>query len=438
MPPKKRTVDVRDDDTSSSSRKNKDVGFTLIDDDDDDDVEFVVVSKSTPAVSRSSDAVRIPTTPTYYFWTFDCTSHTREEMDAITRRMLETATPLDLATNRCTTTTPRGRVISMPFMAHAVHFTDRTPIVDVSRTAGATECSITLDPFEEPHLLNFTGRSYSKKAITNAIERTLKRGENLRLEELTIDYTQLDQVVLYPNYSLPGWTEPLRYSAADVFSTKKFDHDLAARENIEACSAWFDAIPSPDKQMWDITGVFAQYLHHRPYQTKLGASNDTAIFRNMILRNIVFPRWHPKQRTHMCNVEFRECLIHLQCLCGLRMFGCKFTNCVIVRDISYAKRSDSWNGCIFDGCRTVVGTHTPDNDEFQYLIHMLHGGGTYNGLPGRFIPCETIPLELACTASYASLMRRVDIAIGQATPRADDPISYRPIIGGKWAPLPSK
>ncbi len=230
--------------------------------------------------------------------------------------------------------------------------------LDRARTADTTECPITMDPFSEPYIMQHSGRSYSRSAIMEAIDKTLRVGRDLRLEDgITLSYLQLPRLVLYPNLSLPGWKpahERIQFCDKDV-AVQKFNSRLAATSDLPDIARLLDTYGT-DRSVLNLKHVAEYYLRHRSDETVLWQGT---VFRNFSVTEIVFPRGHVKSDALFSNVKFTSCVFYDVCLCAIQFRGCCFDQCTIVLADGHISRSDAFHNCVFDGCRWVVQTKEP-------------------------------------------------------------------------------
>lgn len=219
-----------------------------------------------------------------------------------------------------------GSDSSETIFANLVHC--KSLVVDVSRTAGHTKCPITLEKYDCAHILNLTWRSYSVAALREAIDKSLKVGKPLRLEDCIIEPEQLSKIRLYPNFGLGEW-RPFVYTDADVPPRPPFDGTTARRENIPMFSVWLDSMRAA--QGWDtsIRDIYTNRYHPLRPDSALDCGCDgPAIFKDLVIQCIVFPRVAPNLQTWFINVMFSNCVILFEDLRALHFSSCAFWNCI--------------------------------------------------------------------------------------------------------------
>lgn len=277
----------------------------------------------------------------YLFWIDDCCSYEEEELRAL-------AAPLVAAHGG---KTPCGHdTHSAGYYDTVDEYIKHRTIPDVSRTSGDTVCSITQHDFERPYILSQTGRSYSEQAIQEAIERALAEGKDLRLEDKIISSHQMHKIVLYPNHRLGGWLPitPITFGDKPVLIYKSFDHGKARLHNIPEMSKLFDEIGADCNEVWEVRKVFTQYIARR--QSQASFVGDDPLFRDIILSEIVFPRYHPKWTAIFQNVRFNDCFINMWCFCGPQMISCSFQKCLL---LEHGQTWGGWKKCEFINCTFV-------------------------------------------------------------------------------------
>ena len=215
--------------------------------------------------------------------------------------------------------------------------------IDWARSSGQTECPLTTEKFEKPHILSVNGRSYSLDAFNEAVAKTLEQGEPLRLEDVTLSVLDLPDIKLYPNYSLPGWELPptvINFEMSRVKSEKlRFSDARASEKNDPTIAALFDR-PS----VLDDNGLVSGKHIYRAYQARHNTVSRTV--ENLVVSKALFPRGHMKDAPHLRNVLFHTCYMVFDCCCGLKFVGCRFERCVIVVPNGYFR-------CSFSLCELV-------------------------------------------------------------------------------------
>lgn len=318
-----------------------------------------------PALSSSSSSSAPP--PLKYAGKFifvhqACRSFTYDELWALDATTRATLGAFDTEDTRA-----RVDVILAPgvkFNTHACYFRPSSAayrlsgylpawvvddLIDWARTSGQTDCPLTAEAFNKPHVLSCNGRSYSLDAFNEAVKRTLLQGEPLRLEDTTLTALDLGNMKLYPNYSLPGW-ELLRVAiefSEALVDTKKlwFSMDRVRARHNPAIAALFDR---PDIEKGDLALVSGMHII-KAYQTQHNTFGSTVA--NLSVDRAVFPRAHIKVGPHLQNVLFRDCVMKLDCWCGMRAVGCRFENCTFI--VNGAEVSHANLLCEFDSCTFV-------------------------------------------------------------------------------------
>lgn len=366
--------------------------------------------------SSSSSSAAPPSASKYYFLPTTCRSYTLEELWAINDSFRAQGSPFPH--DRCVifhAKFPCGTEIKLG----SYHFTERCDarhldgklpawvsgeIVDWARTSDQSECVLSADPFDNPHLLSLNGRSYSFAAIQRAIKCTLAMGENLRLEDVTLTPLDVTKIHLYPNYSLPGWRfKPNKVTMDEkVIPLAKLRYDGAKilEKNVPAISALFDKLPVTED---------GYHQSGKPLLDAYNCHHGTIgkVVQNLGVSRAVFPRSHLKLDSPvMQNVMFHSCVIYVNCWCGIRFVGCRFDNCVFV----ISKYADHFNLslCEETNCKWVVqgivpagGTHL--NPEFNRVRAAMKFERSVNTRL-LHVDAGTFTDEYMRTATYADIM----------------------------------
>lgn len=331
-------------------------------------------SESASASSSSSAAALVAASPVvaaqkYYFVQWLGRSFTKDELWALWDHVEPQLPPIkyDVFTE-CTVSLPSGeRVVWPPSRVPDAErlLEDRahgwfppglwSNVIDWARTTAQTECPLSADAYERPHLLVSTGRSYSLDAWQRCVESTLVQGEPLRLEDGTVlTVFDLQTIKLLPNYSLPGWPvrecTAVRYdNAAVVVDKVRFNRERMTRLHHSALSAAFDRLsPDPDGPNSCVDGalVCAEYARVRG----LADASDVRVVENFRVSDAVFPRLHPKRFPSMRNIEFSGCVLPLNCWCGLNFIGCRFVDCAFVLPMRGEAADIKMRHCEFQDC----------------------------------------------------------------------------------------
>lgn len=211
-------------------------------------------------------------------------------------------------------------------------------LVDWARSSNQTTCPFSLDDYHKPYLLTLNGRTYSKKYITEAVERSLYKDEHLRLEDITLKPSMIDRITLVPNLSLCGKTsqwkktpETIKFSAKKI-QFKHFNEREARNKNINEFSD-FIRMHSPGQMK--VEALYDYYATAR--QLPCYEENRTEFIEDLVFQNITFPPVAPKSGLTFRNVLFEKCEIVMECWCNFTVRSSKFVDCTI-------RLSDKFNG----------------------------------------------------------------------------------------------
>jgi hypothetical protein len=442
-PSSKRSLDV--DDSGADANKH--------------DTKRSASSVGEAAAEAAQPATRLE----YRFWRTDACSYTLDELRAIVSTMFTVAVErtTEYHTTETMTHTPHGaeyRIVycrDTPVDARVDNEVNwiwqHVCVADKSRTLGHRECPLAAgEPYEEPYLLNVNNRSYSHKYIVEAIEKSLKQGKSLRLEDCTIHFSQLPSVRLYPNHGLGGWpferfthTEPIVYSESDVHVVPRFNEALASANSFAEASALLDGVTDEQDSRQVPDAVLARFG-----QSRRAAHYTDPLLENLVLERIVWPRSHIKGVV-FSNVEFVDCVINHNCFCGMSFFGCRFTRCFIIK---CEHNEGRWRACDFDDCTWFYPAEYRDGR--SRLSATTHRGVTFETVVGtgadisnaetgeripharRFVFDAQLPLHLGgprnCRAATgaplgtAEVQRRLMVATGMREPTPEELAFYRP------------
>lgn len=248
----------------------------------------------------------------FWFWKKDGHSFT----EAFLSTYLQTVNPAH-------PTTPNGKDINYHFLKHTLsNFqSSKEFVLDKSRIAQHDICSISHEPFSsaEPYLLNLTGRSYALEALLNAID-TLRQGNPLRLEDVTLEPENLREIVLYPNLSLGASPAQAITFAHEQVPIAPFDFGQALQSNPQF---WEDVLQRDMNGMWSMESAAEKHgfkLEH----------SDCVVVKNQRAQRIQVPWPHPKMNSGTVifkNCLFEDCEVMIGCWCGPRFHGCRFVSC---------------------------------------------------------------------------------------------------------------
>ncbi len=256
-------------------------------------------------------------------------------------------------------------------------------ILDVSRTNEDTICPITLKPFAacNPHLLNFNGRSYARKALMEVADG-LKSGLQMRLEDTTLHPEQLRKLVFYPNESLgaEAGQHPVKFKTEPP-PIHKFDPSIELENHPE----FWACINKGDKEQWNLDAAIETY--NIPSKENRCDLNFTVIANQYCSKQkLCWP--HPKTISHGCpifkNCLFVECEIYCACWCGAYFHGCRFLNCTFVfwqtpnQMENHAKCCEIYNGIL------VVTSRVEYNQNAMALLKTHVGREVFRDV--KFIP----------------------------------------------------
>lgn len=250
------------------------------------------------------------------------------------------------------------KVSSAYFSAPAQHVRDKgmpprwlsSVLIDWSRTSGQTDCPLSAEEFVKPHILSSNGRSYSLAAIQDAVAKTLAQGEQLRLEDITLTTPEVTKIELYPNYSLPGWEllpGVVHFKGTIKPEAWHFAADRAREKNDPEVAALFDRPLVPDS-----SGLITVDHIVKAYQTR--HNTRLSVVENLVVAGAVFPRGHVKEKLSIRNVLFRDCVMILDCWCGLLFVGCRFERCMIISKDSNTDANFHTRVCEFDACEFIL------------------------------------------------------------------------------------
>lgn len=365
----------------------------------------------------------------YYFWTLDCASYPRSTILAhLTSEIVKHASA-DEYSFKCASIagvafTMYGKNPDAQAQFDYMRYSGEL-LKDVSRTAHEKTCALSCEDYVSPHLLNLNGRSYSYEHIHNAISKTLLVGEQLRLEDITILPTQIECIQLYPNHSLGGWT-PRKYTE-QMMQLKVFSRERAERYNIPAFSAWLDAIAGDRNQVWDESVVDLyknKYCKSRPDQNPAPCDySNPPVFTNLLIKEVVFPRVHPKHPVHFVNVEFCQCVIYYECFCGPRFYSCRFVDCWVV--LGNIFRPGVWRRCSFERCfffshRKPLGVPS----------ELVEAGGVFTEASLLLMQPDVLTEKLVKELPINEIHRRINVACGLADARPEDQFVKRRLCAG--------
>lgn len=222
-------------------------------------------------------------------------------------------------------------------------------IPDWSLSSGQTECSLTQDTFMDPYILNLTGRTYSKEAIVIAIKSSLLVGRDLRLEDRTFTYHNLDTLRLYPNLSLVMSDKAFIKFDVNEVTVPSYNHILVNKENIEEFSEWLGNVGHTNDDIWDGPDLYRKYAKIR--EIPLNPVDDIYVVSNIRVRGIMMFKYHPKMdrgKFIFHNVEFIQCNLDAYCLCGVEFTACRFFECDI--NVYTMSCTAKFNGSEFIRC----------------------------------------------------------------------------------------
>lgn len=232
---------------------------------------------------------------------------------------------------------------------------ENNTILDAGRSNGDTTCPLTCDVYSKPVLLNLNGRTYSFDAIQLAIAKSLMKDENLRLEDMTITPSRLNEIVLLPRTDLkeshPDIPKKFSYEYVSI-EFQSFDMTKVVAKNIPEMNAVLANLPKNSNGMWDYHMLWNSYAKFR--ELPLFTCNDELI-ENLSFENILLPPHHPKcDRGHITfkNILFKNCRIDLNCWCGISVRSSKFKLCIF--DCTKLDREMSLSRCILEECTFVV------------------------------------------------------------------------------------
>ena len=228
---------------------------------------------------------------------------------------------------------------------------------DWSMSTDQKTCPLTLDEYEEPYFLNMNGRTYSKKAIIEAVQSTLLKGENLRLEDITIypDEDTAHNFKLYAHRTLNPNAKYLNGEPHGIVidveaMTYKGYRETPANRNIPEFSKWLGNINSDSNGMWDDDNLYAKYARKRGLPEK--PADGRRRVEDIKIEDIMMFRHHPKCDEGIfvfSNCKFTRCMLKLYCWCGVTFINCLFEQCIITDKL---ERDVSARGCLFKNCIT--------------------------------------------------------------------------------------
>lgn len=308
---------------------------------------------ATAAASSSSSSTK------YYFVTKDCHSYTLDELWSMVDALLAKADASKDADSEFQLVMPSGHTSMVSRTSLLVdRGGKRTSVpllfgypetVDWSRTSGQTECSLSLDSFVRPHILGKTGRSYSLDMFRETVAKTLEQGNRLPLEDITLSPLDLDDIKLYPNYSLPGWssdTTPISFDFARVARDKlAYNFERIAARNVPEMSRALNTLSEMNDICVDGRGAREEYKKHR--------GTSTRVMEDLHVMGAVFPRDHIKDGPAFRNVLFDNCIMWCSCWCGIRFVGCKFKNCMFIYGPDGMHRAD-FMMCELESCTWII------------------------------------------------------------------------------------
>ncbi len=243
-------------------------------------------------------------------------------------------------------------------------------------------CSLTHDKLEQPCLLNLTGRTYSFPAIRRAIEETLLKDENLRLEDATITPDQVKDIVLYKHKTMIEkigeknvhiFPNKISYERS-VIQEKPFDTMRVYMRNIPEMSDVIDNYgrDAKDKQeIWNSEDIISQYLKLRRLPP---VPSQTTTIEDLFLRNIKLFRHHPKCNDGgniiFKNVLIKGCKLEIRCWCGVVFRQCHFVNCTVdLRNTDKTTHRLNLSNVYFINCEFILkkDNFEADSDYFPKI-----------------------------------------------------------------------
>lgn len=391
------------------------------------------------AVVSSSSSDRVPPTKEiYYYWEADCCSYTLREFESVAKAMFDKATVVDDEKDGKTVkalcvTSPHGADFHCDTSATAKDFVNSwrrgcvPRNIDVSRTNGDKECIFTLEKYENPVRLNLNGRTYSKKALFVALEKTLYVGLPLRLEDITIYPDQIHDVHITNNFTLGNWAHTSYNCHHRPIVRAPFSQQAVEKRNCPPVSHTLDSMRIMSTEVYNrkIEALFAEYLRHRSEQSRIHSPTSPLIFRDIRIENIPVICLNTVRRIKFVNVEFRACILNCDLYKDLDFASCRFVQCVILQ--SSAAVISSWAACQFDECRLSA----KNSVDVQGLVEFARTAHVNDCICDSVYPKAVTEWNMR-TMTIDTLRRRLDIASGKVPPGEKDDLTHMVLSGDKW------
>lgn len=198
-------------------------------------------------------------------------------------------------------------------------------IADISETAEDEVCGLTLEPLQRPVVLSANGRTYEGSAIRDAIEMSVLKGEDLRLEDVTLTPAGIHNVCLYSKmgpYFMGQSPKPEEY--LEFTGWASFNRHQAESRNIPEFSSWMNQSLPVGETHTKLGELWARYAAARG--VPVVSCDGVQVVRDLVVENVRLLPGHAKTDGGMTfiNVLFRNCTVGEDCWCGIRFISCRF------------------------------------------------------------------------------------------------------------------
>ena len=264
------------------------------------------------------------------------------------------------------------RKLKSLILSDAKQYIRKNLIVDQSRISGDKICSLSQEEFDTPVILNVNGRTYSRKHLQEALEKTIYKDKELRLEDVTLRPNMTNPhkhgIFYFENLSMPtknrNWQlQEIRYKMIkpEDIQWEPFNHDKVILNNlpevVEVIRLEANVGNDGTVKMDDSWAIYAQKRGLTQEESK-----DTSIgFRYLHLEKINAFKFHAKSMTGLIvfnNCLFENCIISVtNCWCGFRFKDCQFKNCKLVKipdGSDHCPMYSSCTRCTYVDCQEVT------------------------------------------------------------------------------------
>ena len=299
----------------------------------------------------------------YWYWKGDGGSYTEAELVQVVhgwRVKLLAQTPPPNPNTFVRVISPRGFLFTLhvdDLMKHDPRnlLARKHLILDVTRSAGETRCSLSNQPFHVPIILSLTGCTYSAAALKSAIMTSLCVGKPLCLKGCTLTPTMLPRVEYGFNYA---FGVPLSATFSSLYDlpiqyTPKFDISAASCKSFAVIGRLLDC---PTYKGDRVTYDLAMSRYDSMYEMPPGMRALNS-YENLMVCQIIFPRGRLSTLHSFYNVLFSDMIIlNTFPLCestlhapNLTFTACHFEGCTFVT--SDACRAPTlYKHCEFHNC----------------------------------------------------------------------------------------